>query len=395
MSHLSSQPTPSVRLSLLARLGIVLGLSLALWLVAGGSLLGASRLPGSVDRLAKPASGGPALANDAGDETSYGFALQGPCDITVTNAGDSGPGTLRQAIADACDGGRITFAADYTIYLTTTLEITRQLTVDGETHAVNVSGDSGGDGTPNVRVFSIASSGVATLTHLSIVSGTASDGGGIYNGGTLTVTNSTLSANSTSNHGGGIFNYGTLTVQNSTLSANSTPAYGGGIYNLGALAVQNSTLSANSAYYGGGIYNNGTLTVQNSTLSANSASSEGGGLYNENWPNLSNTLIAHSPSGGDCWGGGVATNDHNLIADGSCSPAISGDPLLGPLAGNGGATHTHALLPGSPAIDAGNDGTCLATDQRGIPRPHGEACDIGAFESQGFIFLPVIHRLAH
>jgi hypothetical protein len=125
-------------------------LSLALWLVVGGSLVGASRLPGSVDRLAKPASGGPALANDAGDETPYGFALQEPCDIIVTNSGDSGPGTLRQAIADVCDGGRITFDSNYTIYLTTTLEITRQLTVDGETHAVTVSGDSGGDGTPNV-----------------------------------------------------------------------------------------------------------------------------------------------------------------------------------------------------------------------------------------------------
>ncbi|MGB8212716.1 MAG: choice-of-anchor Q domain-containing protein, partial [Anaerolineales bacterium] len=71
---------------------------------------------------------------------------------------------------------------------------------------------------------------------------------------------------------------------------------------------------------------------------------------------------------------------HNLIGDASCSPALSGDPKLGPLADNSGPTWTMALLPGSPAIDVGNDATCLATDQRGITRPQGVHCDIGAFE---------------
>jgi hypothetical protein len=453
MSHLSSETTPccpAVRLLLSARLGIVLGLSLALWLVLGGSLVGASRLPGSVNGFVKPAGDGLALANDAGGEAPYNFAPQRlGCSsaITVTNANDSGDGSLRQAIADVCDGGRITFANSYTIYLTATLEITRQLTVDGETHAVTVSGDSGGNGTPNVRVFSITSSGVATLTHLRIVSGTVGEGdegcpgqcgGGIYNQGTLTVQNSTLSGNSATGNGsdgGGIDNEGTLTVTNSTLSDNSVHRYGGGINNSGTLTVQNSTLSGNSsewgggidnnygtltvqnstlsgnlAWGGGGIYNGGTLTVQNSTLSGNSSeweSGEGGGIDNWGTLTMTNTLIAHNPPGGDCWGS-VATNDYNLIEDtgiDACdlSNGVNGniigvDPRLGSLADHGGGTQTHALLRGSPAIDAGGS-TCLATDQRGIPRPQGAACDIGAFEKTASdewdIFLPVIQRLAH
>jgi hypothetical protein len=255
------------------------------------------------------------------------FGLQSTCGITVTNASDSGPGSLRQAIADACPGGRITFAADTTIYLVSTLEITRRLTIDGEAHAITISGDSGGDGTPNVQVFIIPSSGVVTLSHLSIVSGTAGHDG-----------------------------------------------------------------------YGGGIANGGMLTLQNSTLAGNSAGDRGGGIYNDDPSalNLSNTLIAHSLSGGDCRNvaGGAIANDHNLmrsglitdtcgITDGVGGSRIGVDPLLGPLANNGSPCPTHALLPGSPAIDAGNNATCMATDQRGVARPQGAACDIGAIESTG------------
>jgi hypothetical protein len=507
MSPLSIKSTPSIRPLLAVHLASVLGLSLALWLGLGWGLVAASHLP---------AAGSNGVIGDDGGGVAYDFALQGTCDITVTNASDSGSGSLRQAIADVCDGGHITFAGNYTIYLNSTLEITRRLTIDGETHAVTVSGDSGGDGTPNVQVFSIASSVVATLTHLSIVGGTTTgDGGGIRNDGTLMVWNSTLSGNATANLGGGIYNGGALTVTNSTLAGNSATWDGGGIYNnvgtvtvqnstfsgnsaadgsgggiyneKGTLTVQNSILSGNSAYAGGGIYDDkGTLTVQNSTLSGNSASGgagisteestvtvqnstlsgnsagraggiysyygtlvvqnstlssnsatgrcggielyhnmltlqnstlagnsattwgggiysnhdseltvrnstfsgnsaadgSGGGIYNySSTLHLYNTLIANSPSGGDCVGS-VTTNDHNLIADGSCSPALSGNPYLGPLGNYGGSTPTYALLPGSPAIDAGND--CLDTDQRGIHRPQGPACDIGAFESEGF-----------
>ncbi len=552
MSHLSNNPTPSVRLLLAARLGIVLGISLALWLGLGGSLAAASRLAGSANGLAGPAGLSPQ-------------ALACSSAVTVTNANDSGDGSLRQAIADVCGGGRITFSSSYTIYLLTTLEISKGLTIDGETHTVAVSGDSGGDGIPNVQVFSINTNAGVTLIHLGVVSGTADYGGGIdihnlcrltvisstlggnsaryfgggidnwgtltlqnstlisnsalsgggianngtvivqnsvfisnsaelgggirsdvtltvnnstfagnsasyggagiYNWGVLTVTNSTLAGNSADYSGGGIYSdsssgSGKLTVTNTTLISNSASRYGGGIYNnRTALAVQNSTLAGNSAKDGGGLYNdrysamltvqnstlagnlasqNGAgaynrsaLTVTNSTLSGNSAGSIGGGIYNENAltvtnstlagnsadyfagggianggnMNLSNTLIARSPLGGDCqnWSA-LGAGDHNLIEDtgseacnltnGVNGNIVGVDPQIGDLADNGGGTQTHALLRGSPAIDAG--AACPDADQRGVPRPQGAACDIGAFEraasDEWDSYLPLIQR---
>jgi hypothetical protein len=127
------------------------------------------------------------------------------------------------------------------------------------------------------------------------------------------------------------------------------------------------------------------LVVRDSTFYGNISNNLGGGIYNEGELTFTNTIIAASING-DCRNVGTIHSDstHNLIEDGSCQVAngsnISGDPLLGTLADNGGPTLTHALLPGSPAIDAGSGAHCQAFDQRGIPRPQGAACDIGAFE---------------
>ena len=213
---------------------------------------------------------------------------------------------------------------------------------------------------------------------------------------TLTIQNSTFANNSAVTYdGGGIDNLGALTMQNSTLSGNSAGDFGGGIYNDGTAIIQNSTFYGNSSdLYGGGIGNDDTLTVQNSTLSGNSAYIYGGGIYNRATLNLSNTLIANN-DWQDCaneYGGTVGTNDHNLIegVGGNACGLVNGvngnliglDPLLASSGNYGGSTQTTALLPGSPAIDAGN--ACLTTDQRGVVRPQVAACDIGAFESQGF-----------
>jgi hypothetical protein len=178
-------------------------------------------------------------------------------------------------------------------------------------------------------------------------------------------------------------------VTNSTLSGNRAPIEsGGGIVNGGTLTVTNSTFSGNSGgSFGGGISNSGTLTVTNSTLSGNTASG-GAGIDNFATLNLTNTIVSGN-TGGDLGGLAPTTNSHNLVG---------GTPLLGGLGSNGGPTKTFPLLPGSPAIDAGDDPTCAATgpgnvsnlDQRGIARTaHGPHCDIGAFESQGFFFAPV------
>jgi hypothetical protein len=168
---------------------------------------------------------------------------------------------------------------------------------------------------------------------------------------------------------------------------------------LGTLAINNSTLSGNSGSslfgvsHGGGISNGGTLTISNSTLSGNSASS-GGGISGS--ATLQNSIVANSLRGGNC-SGTMNSKGYNLSSDATCNFSGPGDmnsisPNLGPLQNNGGPTQTMALLPGSPAIDAGNPTGCadglghlLKTDQRGDPRPDAEdigGCDIGAYEKQ-------------
>jgi hypothetical protein len=214
------------------------------------------------------------------------------------------------------------------------------------------------------------------------------------NGGTLTITNSTVSGNLAQYGGGGIFNAGTLSLTNSTVSGNLAVGRGGGIYNyLGALTLTNSTVSENSSVYGGGIENRGTMTLINSTLSGNGAAAGlGGGIYNRfGTLTLTNGIVADN-AGGDC-SHTVTDGGHNIDSDNSCGldPQLSqpgSDPLLGPLADNGGPTLTHLPQLGSPVVDAGDNTACPPTDQRGEPRPvdgneplDGVAdCDIGAIE---------------
>lgn len=276
------------------------------------------------------------------------------------------------------------------------------LTINNSTLSDNSAGSSGGGG--------IFNSGTLTINNSTLSSNSTSGvGGGILNYGTLIIINSTLSGN-IAVAGGGIENYGTLTINNSTLSNNiAHNSLGGGILNDGTLTINNSTISGNIANGGGGIGNDGSLTINNSTLSDNSASAYGGGILNigygiitinsstlsgnsasllgggienyntENTISIRNSIINNSSSGGDCHNSGtVIDNGHNIVKDNSCGFTGGSDPLLGPLQDNGGVTYTHALLPGSPAIDAGN--TLLTTDQRGIARPQGNNDDIGAFE---------------
>ena len=277
------------------------------------------------------------------------------------------------------------------------------------------------------QVFQIDLGATVTLSGVTIENGSvgASGGGGIVNSGTLTVSNSTLSGNSSTKNGGAIFNNGTLTVTNSTFSNNIAGDHGGGVISdAGMLTVTGSTFSGNMGSTGGAIFNGGTANVTNSTFSANSASINGGGIDNSGpTPNVSfntfsgnsassnggginnngtltvkNTLLASS-TGGNCSNlGGTFTSDgYNLSDDAFCASYFTaiGDlngtsAGLGVLANNGGSTQTIALLAGSPAIDAipltptnyctdvlGNP---VTTDQRGITRPQGTACDIGAFE---------------
>ncbi len=157
---------------------------------------------------------------------------------------------------------------------------------------------------------------------------------------------------------------------------------GGGIYNYGRAMIDNCTFSANSATHGGGIWSKDLITVQNSTVYSNTAPYGAGiRIFTDGILNYRNTLIANN-IGGDCYMTDTATigvNLHNFVGDGTCDADLSGDPRLGPLDDYGGNTLTHVLLPDSPAIDAGDNVTCPATDQRGVPRDDLR-CDIGAFE---------------
>jgi hypothetical protein len=228
----------------------------------------------------------------------------------------------------------------------------------------------------------IRNDAMVTVTLTTFHGNSAYFGGGIHNvvPGALTVDNSTFSTNTTVHYGAGIYNGATLTVTNSTFDSNSGEA-GGGIYNDLTSWVYNSTFYSNTVNgNGGGIINNsGTLTLTNSTLNGNSAGG-GGGISNGATLHYRNTLIANSPSGGDCLNTAtIGDNINNLVEDGSCSAALSGDPALAPPGNYGGSTWTCALLSSSPAIDSGDNSTCLANDQRGALRDDWN-CDIGAFE---------------
>lgn len=231
-------------------------------------------------------------------------------------------------------------------------------------------------------------------------------GGGIYNfNGTTDIINSTLFDNQAP-MGGGAWSSagGTLNILGTSFEMNHAWYEGGGIFNEGEIIAVNTTFSANdSRDNGGGISSwNGSVALESSTFSGNTAQKGSGVYIKDGVLNFSNTIIANS-NNEDClieWtlGASISTNLHNLVGDSSCSVGginfLSGDPLLGPLADNGGPTKTHALLENSPAVDQGYCDSAPATDQRGEVRPAGSGCDIGAYERSAVnaIFLPLILR---
>jgi hypothetical protein len=241
-------------------------------------------------------------------------------------------------------------------------------------------------------------------------------GGGVLNTArnrgraTLSITNSTLNGNFARSAGGGIYNDGEfdgtarLTVSNSTLSDNSAHSEGGGIYNDGntgraMLSINNSTLSGNSSSFagGGGILNDhATLTVTNSTLSGNSRGRRNGNIILNKQATLeigdtvlkaetSNTNILNDRGRIISFGYNLSSDNGGGVLTGT-GDQVNTDPMLGPLQDNGGPTFTHALLSGSPAINAGDPDFTPppAYDQRGpgFDRVVNGRIDIGAFEAQ-------------
>jgi uncharacterized repeat protein (TIGR01451 family)/CSLREA domain-containing protein len=404
------------------------------------------------------------IASNDGDESPFDINLTGngtfPGSLVVTKTADTDdtclPGncSLREAIAAANsdpDTNTITFAIPLSDDgcnsglgpCTITLGAGGGVGQLATTQSVNINGPtaygvvvSGADAN---RVLNVQA-GDASILNLTISNGDVPFGGGLGTsvGADLTVTNCTISGNHASNGGGGINNDGTLTIINSTISGNSSDGGGGGIRNRGTLTFTNTTISGNSATRkGGGLLNDGigTAHITNSTITNNRANNEdlgdcetgsctGGGIYNNGLTlTLRNTIVAgnfngSSPSTADDVNGEVdGSSSNNLIGNGTNMNGISnGDgnhnqvgstgspihPKLGPLGNYGGPTQTHALLIGSPAIDAGDDcvvtldacpggNPAITTDQRGAgfsrkldgDGANGAQVDIGAFEYAG------------
>ncbi len=288
-------------------------------------------------------------------------------------------------------------------------------TLTGVTFSSNSAGKSGG------WIFDSASS--PTLTQVTFSSNSAGDsGGGMYNdspsnpvltetifdantavsngggiadeGSSPMLTDVTFSGNKVTSdvgNGGGMYNHNgsNAGLKNVTFSGNTVlHGFGGGMANFlsSDSFLSNVTFSSNTAFEGGGMANDSSgPTLDNVTFSGNSADNQSGAILDyDSHPLIYNSIfwgdnseIANTSS--------TATINDSLVAGGcpvtsTCTHVIDADPVLGPLQNNGGFTQTMALGAGSAAIDAGNNATCASTDQRGVSRPQGPACDMGAYE---------------
>ena len=369
----------------------------------------------------------------------------------VTNTNNSGNGSLRKAITDAAAGDTITFDRSFfntpqtisggvfDIFKSLTIigpgatlltldgqNASRVLNIDNSSATLNLSGVRITRGNPGAGISAgciLIANGTLNADDIAVdFCSTSAVGGGIYNNGTLILNNSTVDGNTAAN-AAGIYNEcgHTATIINSIISNNISIGGSGGIGSCGTLNFYDSTLSGNTASFGGGLSNGGFANLANSTISGNRATNnKGAGIYNSNsatvhllnttvtnnradgfaaagiWNENStsttvrarNTIIAGNISGNGNpvdYTGGITDLGNNLINN--------NNPGLAPLGNYGGATPTHALLPNSPALNAGDNcaltaNTCgiihsaLTNDQRGTnaPRKIGANIDIGAFE---------------
>jgi len=226
---------------------------------------------------------------------------------------------------------------------------------------------SGGNSSSVGTILTVDSSNAA-ISGLTIAFGNGGSGGGIFNNGTLTVSNSAVSSNRAGSNGGGIDNKDGMLVNNSTVYGNSAGSDGGGIDNDagGLLILTNSTVSGNLAGVGAGLYNVTTAIAANSTVSNNNGSTLGGGIYNNDTLTLTNSIVA-----GNTTSGSLGSDDCDSCGTQSSFNLIGGAPQLAVLGSYGGPTQTMLPLPGSAAICAGSpalDPAGLTTDQRGFPR---------------------------
>jgi hypothetical protein len=330
-----------------------------------------------------------------GDDSSGCVSTDAPC------------ATINGALSKASAGDEIHVASGtYTGAGASVVTISKNIFIYGgwDSGFTSQTGYSTIDGQTGRRGIQIDSGMSAELTDLNVVNGnTIEDGGGIYNLGTLTITNLIIKNNRTASNsgGGGIFNAGVLLIKQTSISGNRAENNGGGIYNTGALTVMNTTFAENYAINGGAMIlspqgNTGTppTALLNNVTIAGNTSNFGGGIYTATsvlaqYPVLRNTILSGnsaSSSYPNCYGNQVSSAANIISVNAGCTISgtyINSDPLLAPYLTQFGV---YPLRPTSPAVDTGDATYCESIDQLGTSRPqdgNGDlvaVCDIGAYE---------------
>ena len=346
----------------------------------------------NVARGAAADNGGGALFSDGGATAVTGGSMSG--NSAIGSAGSGGAVFANGASSFSLDG--VTITNNTAVRAGGGVEV-----VGGTLNMIGgqLNGNTTGNSPGNGGGLHITGDGDVSVVGANVVNNTArNEGGGLWNSGagTLFVTGVTVDGNSViSGNGGGVYQQagesGTTTITSSTLSNNVASAFGGGLFaEGGTVLVSNSTLSGNAAIRGaGGAAEDAMVSFASSTIAANTSSGRGGGFANPASSNrvlLQNTIVADNAAGTAAVElSGFYKSDGNNIIESLTGAGVMRqlgigdqfvDPMLGPLADNGGPTFTHALLAGSPAIDAGD--TDLVTDQRGEPRVDPD--DVGAYD---------------
>ncbi|MEZ4638583.1 MAG: S8 family serine peptidase [Caldilineaceae bacterium] len=409
-------------------------------------------LSGDLDLLSTlTIDGGDGVIID-GNDADRVFDIHAGAHITITHVtvrhgrgetGDSGGGlrvrgrlTLGDSIVSGNWGGGVANLSGITVITNTQIvsnvmgygvsnQIQGGLTVDGGRVAHNERGGvynalstatligveiahNSGSGVHNEG----ASIARVTLSASTVMSNSAESGAGVFNqgvGAQMGIVRTRFSGNVASSSGGGIFNNGTLSVASSTLDHNRARA-GGGLHHFGGtLTLTNDTFSTNrAADNGGSLYAGGAATIRNVTFLGGEAGGDGGNLFiDEGAVSIGAAIVSDAASGDNCVnsGGAVTSLGYNLESTDTCGFNAAGDlpnhdAKLGPLADNGGDTPTHLPADDSPALDqipAGVNrcGESINSDQRGVTRPQGTGCDIGAVEMavpQWAVFAPLVMR---
>lgn len=361
--------------------------------------------------------------------------------FVVENLNDAGIGSLRQAMIQAgqhAGSDVISFLPG----LTGTIRLSSRLPIITDSLSIIGPGSSkiilsGEDQFRIMETYNTTVAAIIQISGLTFERGRGNAGAAIRNGGICQlflnncVLRNNVSPNTGAGDGGALGNFisSKLHIDQCSFTGNFASTFGGAIYNLGLLTVSNSSFSGNRAFNGCAIFNinqTGIATISNCTISSNiSEGGSGSGVFADL---SSTTFIKNSTitlnrttgigSGGGIFAGsaavhvfssiiagnqtsvngpdiqgGVISSGYNLVGNTQGTLGITAgvnndlagsianplNPMLGPLQNNGGSSLSHALLPGSPAIDAGSCNGINA-DQRGVFRPYNNSCDIGAFE---------------